>query len=730
MKKNNEKSTDIDIDKLRESFIWLGKRIPQIVETRKKLSTKQIKTMSAGFKTSAAEKNVTLLPQNLTRELGYATASWTQKPREDQLPFVVATPHFGYLIAYDIDSKGNWLVETDQKREVVEEWPSDCLFLPIRTKQTDRITASANEDITHVIQSQRSWIYFFVIASIVMSILMLATSLFSMQVYDRVMSTGGIPTLVVLATGVVAAILVELMLKSARASLVEHMTKNVDIMCARRVFHRLLKVRLDSFPQSVGTLAAQVKGFELVRNYRIQRTTYLLSDIPIAITFTVVIFILAGTQVALIPAIACILAIFSGISFKKAIEKHTQNENNIGNKRHGKLVEVIRNIETIKSTGASWLFDASWHQISAKTTEETLSTKSLSENSSFISGTIQQISYVALVSTGAFLSVSGSDITIGSIIACSILSGRILTPINMLPNLIVQSAHAKIALKNLEALYSLATENEGVETPVSPDVVNGTIKIDHIEFSYPGQTGRLSIDQLDIHAGEKVGIVGAIGCGKSTILKLMSGLCAPSHGKILLGGINIQQVEPHRRTELISYLPQQTRLFGGTLRENLTLGLQHIEDSNLIEIARKTGLLQIISSRQEGLDLPIHEGGSGVSGGQAQLIAATRVLLSDAKVWLLDEPTSSMDDIFERACIQAFSQAMTPDRTLVLVTHKPALLNLVDRLIVMTSDGQIALDGPKAAVIEELQRRNEAAAYEKQAPDQRPTENRDIQHAI
>lgn len=730
MTPNSDAYKNADFELLKSSFIWLGKRIPQIIVAQRTLSTRQLKTMSAGFETETSEQNVTLLPQKLVRELGYANASWTQKPREDQIPFLVATPQYGYLIAYDRDSCGKWLVETSRQREIVEEWPADCLFLPIRSKQIDRIPATANEDITEVIRSNNTWIYFFIIASIIMSILMLATSLFSMQVYDRVMATGGIPTLIVLATGVIGAILVELLLKSARASLVEHMTKHVDVICARRVFQRLLKVRLDSFPQSVGTLAAQVRGFELVRNYRIQRMTYLLSDVPVAVIFSIVILLLAGSTVALIPVIACVLAIVSGLSFKKAIEKHTQKENNIGNKRQGKLVEVIRNIETIKAAGCSWLFDANWHQISTKTTEETLSSKRLSENSGFISGAIQQISYVALVSTGAFLAVSGSDITIGAIIACSILSGRILTPINMLPNLLVQSAHAKIALKNLEALYSLSTENEGVDAPISPDVVDGSIKVDHVEFSYSGQPGRLSIDQLNIQNGEKVGIVGAIGCGKTTVLKLLSGLCAPSHGSILLGGINIQQIEPYRRAELISYLPQQTRLFGGTLRDNLTLGLPHIEDSKLIEMAGKTGLLQIISSRQEGLDLPIHEGGSGVSGGQAQLIAATRALLSNAQIWLLDEPTSSMDDMFEKACIQSFSQAMSPDRTLVLVTHKPALLSLVDRLIVMTSDGQIALDGPKLAVIDELRKRNDTATNDKQQVDQGKAGGHDVKKAI
>ena len=691
------------------SFLWVGQRLPVLVRANQKLSRRKLSSLLAIEGAAAPEKELHAGPIKLFQGLGYVQASWTAVARENQLPLLALVPGYGYWIVYDRDNRGGWLVEGPNGREVVDEWPDGAKFLPVASRMIEHAPLSASDDIDQVISSQRSWIYFFILASVVATVLMLATSLFSMQVYDRVIATGGIPTLLVLMTGVAGAILIEFLLKTARASLVSQMTKSVDVTCARHVFKRLLTVRLDAFPQSIGTLAAQVRGFETVRAYRTAKTTYFLSDAPIAIIFLAVIFLLAGPVLAAIPLAACIVAIICGLSFRKAIESHTRQENLVGNKRQGQLVEVIRNIEVVKSTGADWYFAQKWHSLSEQTVEETIETKKLSELSTFIAGAIQQISYVLLVSAGAYLAIVGTGTTIGAIIACSILSGRILTPINMIPGLLVQSAHAKVSLKNLDTLYQLPVENQSVAHPLVPEVITPEFKFDRVEFSYAGQPGHLSFDKLSIGKGQKVGVVGSVGSGKSTLLKLLSGECAPSHGHLTVGGVNLQHIDPSRRVELISYLPQQTRLFGGTLRENLTLGLPHIDDQKLVEAAKKTGLMQMISGRHEGFDLPIHEGGSGLSGGQTQLVAVTRAILSDAQVLLLDEPTASMDEMFEAKCIAAFSERLSAEDTLVLVTHKPALLLLINRLIVLGPDGNVVLDGPKNDVLAKLNQPRRAA---------------------
>ncbi|MBX2831791.1 MAG: ATP-binding cassette domain-containing protein [Rhodospirillales bacterium] len=685
-----------------DSFSWVGQRLPMLVKANRKLSRRKMSEISSIKGSVSPEREVYTAPVKLFDALGYVASSWTSTAREKQLPLVAAVPGYGYWVVYDLDNRGAWLVEGPAGRDAVDQWPEGTKFIPVASRIVEHAPVSASHDIDRAITSQRSWIFFFVLASVVATILMLATSLFSMQVYDRVIATGGLPTLVVLMTGVLGAIFVEFLLKVARASIVRHMTKDVDVACGRHVFSRLLSVRLDAFPQAVGTLAAQVRGFEAVRNYRTAKTTYMLSDAPIALIFLAVIFLLAGPLLAAIPLAACVIAILCGFSFRKAIERHTQKENLVGNKRQGNLVEVIRNIEILKSTGSDWFFKQKWQSLSEQTVDETIETKKLSELSTFIAGAIQQISYVLLVSAGAYLAMSDGGITIGAIIACSILSGRILTPINMIPGLLVQSAHSKAALQNLDALYRLPVENQTVDNPLVPEIIQPDFKFDRVEFSYAGQQSSLSFDKFHIYEGQKVGVVGAVGCGKSTLLKLLSGECAPSHGHLLVGGIDIQHIDPGRRVELISYLPQQTRLFGGTLRDNLTLGLPHVEDQKLLEAAEKTGLMQVISGRHEGLDTPIHEGGSGLSGGQAQLVAVTRSILSDAKVWLLDEPSASLDETFEAKCIAALAGRIGAEDTLVLVTHKAALLSLIDRLIVLGSDGQIVMDGPKSAVLQKL----------------------------
>jgi ATP-binding cassette subfamily C protein LapB len=299
-----------------------------------------------------------------------------------------------------------------------------------------------------------------------------------------------------------------------------------------------------------------------------------------------------------------------------------------------------------------------------------------------------------------------NHLSMGGLVACSILSGRVLAPVGALPGLIVQWAHARSALDNLEKVFALQGDNHDVLRPLTPEKILGRFELNHLRFTYPGRPSTIVIEQLLIKAGEKVAIIGSIGAGKSTLLKLLAGLYAPQQGNVLLDGLDVQQIARNHLSQHLGYLGQEVRLMGGTLRENLLAGLPPVTDGQLIAACEESGLASVVAAHPKGLDLDIAEGGSGVSGGQKQLVALTRLLLSTPSVWLLDEPTTAMDDATEQRSLVALRRAMRPDATLILITHKPALLGLVERLIVLTPGG-VVMDGPRDAVLARLQQNSQ-----------------------
>lgn len=303
------------------------------------------------------------------------------------------------------------------------------------------------------------------------------------------------------------------------------------------------------------------------------------------------------------------------------------------------------------------------------------------------------------------LAIEG-EITSGAVLACSILAGRVLNPILTLPALLVNQAHAKAAIKGLETLYRMETDNHGVDVPVAPERLRGQYELTRVSFSYPQKQAAIFVRHLKIEPGERVGVLGPIGAGKSTLLRVLAGMYRPQEGRALLDGLDIAQISRQLLSEQIGYLQQDHRLFQGTLRENLLIGMPDPGDEAMHDALTRTGLIKLVADHPRGLELPISEGGTGLSGGQRQLVAFTRHLLTRPPILLLDEPTASMDHAQEAKCIAVLSQELrNPARTLVLVTHKPSMLRLVDRLLIV-AENQIVHDGPREQVLAHLARIN------------------------
>lgn len=689
---------------------WLAQRCAalhpsiRLPEKRKIAALQQELALDIGGATGeeAAEERLLQILEGFFESMGLVAPEWHDCPTRDALPMVALLPGVGCRIIYARTPEGRWLMEGPTGSQELYHLPEGGLYAAIATPLGQREEgAGALAMFKSALLARKGIFIQAALASLLANTLALAASLYSMQVYDRVIPTQGVSTLVVLTAGVLIAAVLELVIKIARSTILEHSVKGMDLELSHKIFLRLLGIRMDQFPASVGTLSAQLRSYETIRGFASSATLYVAVDAPFALLFLAVIWMLAGVQVAAVPAVFFLAALGVGLFYRSRIARHATSGNVASNRKLGLLVETVESAESVKATGAAWQQLTRWDALSRQSVDDDVKIRHYSEQASYFAAFMQQVSYIMLVAAGAWIASTSTDLTMGELIACSILSGRVLGPVGMLPGLIVQWAHASAALQSLEKVFSLQCDNHAVVRPLVPEVIHGDFQVADLKFTYPGRPETLALERLQIRAGEKVAILGSVGAGKSTLLKLLAGLFQPAEGRVLLDGLDIQQIARGHLSEHIGYCPQDVKLLAGTLRDNLLAGLSGVDEEEILRICQMTGLSALLATHPKGLDLEIAEGGSGVSGGQKQLIALTRLLLAKPEVWLLDEPTSAMDDNTEQRSLAALRQSIDTKQTVILVTHKHTLLGLVNRLIVLAPNG-ILLDGPRDAVLEKL----------------------------
>lgn len=633
-------------------------------------------------------------------------------PTPANLPFAAYRADFGWSLVTTRASDGVWRGETIDGTDVSLARLDDvvCLSLPARTTVTQVAGTGALGLVGKALWSYKSVFIDAVLATGLVNLLTLAASLYSMQVYDRVIPNQGFSTLWVLTVGVALAVCLEFVLKEVRSRTVDRTCNAIDHELSEWFFKRMLGIRMEARPASVGTLASQVKGFELVRGVLASTSLFVLADVPFALVFLVVIALIGGWVVA-VPLVALPIALGAGLMFQHVIQRHTRLNLSASNRKSGLLVEAVDSAETLKANSAEWSVQARWNRLVAETSEAEQSIRSYAALSQNLTVALSQLSYIALVALGAYF-VAENLLTMGGLLACSIIGNRAMMPIMQLPGVMVQWAHARAAIEGLEKIIELPNEADDAHQALAPQYLEGGFRFERARFAY-GAAKRmaLTIDRLEIKPGERVGMIGAIGSGKSTLLKLASGMYRPLDGKVFLGGVDMALLTTPVVRETVGYLPQETRLFSGSLRDNLLMGLPDPGEEAILDAARRTGLIDLILGQPKGLALEITEGGRGVSGGQMQLIALTRLLLARPKVWLLDEPTGAMDSVTEARIVGLLRDLAAEGVTLVVTTHKTALLPLLDRLIVLQG-GQVFLDGPRDAVLARLSGRTQAGVQE------------------
>jgi ATP-binding cassette subfamily C protein LapB len=505
--------------------------------------------------------------------------------------------------------------------------------------------------------------------------------------------------LIVLTIGTLMALSFELLLKQVRAGVIDGACKSIDQELSGVFFGKVLSIRMDARPKSIGTFASQVKQFEVVRNFMTSSTLFLLADTPFVFFFIGIIFMVGGV-IGFVPLLLLPASIIIGFYSKWRLAGLAEKQMKDANQKNGLLIEAIDGIEAIKAVGGEWKLLDKWQRLTGEAAEIELKTRATAMAATNATQSVQQLSYVLMIAAGAYAINTGS-ITMGALIACSIISNRALGPIAQIAGLIVQWQHAKVALKGLDEMMALPCDRTPGERPVIPDTCNGQLVLEGVSFSYSEAKAALNPVNLKINPGERIAILGPVGSGKSTLIKILTGLYKPTEGRAFMDGIDMAHLAPEYMREHIGYLTQDVRLFSGTLRENLTLGLPSPTDGQILSVAAKTGLDRIVRSHPKGLELPIMEGGRGLSGGQRQVVGLTRLLLARPKVLLLDEPTASMDGDLEAFLMKNLFDTMGRDSVIVLATHKGGMLRHVDRVIIM-DQGSVMMDGPRDEVMAKI----------------------------
>ncbi len=538
-----------------------------------------------------------------------------------------------------------------------------------------------------------------VLAAALINCFAVATSLFAMNVYDRVVPNNAIETLWVLSLGIFIVLIFDFLLKMLRGYFVDAAGKVADIKLASRIFEHVMNMRMASRPRSAGAFASNLREFETLRDFFTSATLASLVDLPFLALFVAIIWMIGGV-VAVVPLLGIPLVIGAGLLVQIPLDRAVRRTFKEASQKHGVLVEAINGLETIKAVGAEGRMQRAWENFVMATAESANQSRLLSALTVHFAGLVSNLVYVGVIIVGVY-EIAAGRLTMGGLIACSILAGRAMAPLGQVAAVLTRYHQAKTALDTLNGIMRLPSERPVERVFVHRPLLKGAIEFKNVTFTYPGQKlAALNDISFRVAPGERVGLIGRVGSGKSTVEKLILGLYEPDTGSVLIDGTDIRQIDPADLRRNIGCVPQDVILFQGSIRENITLGAPFVDDAAVLRAARIAGVEDFVSRHPLGYDLNVGERGEALSGGQRQSIAIARALLLDPPILVFDEPTSAMDNGAESRFMQRIAREL-PGKTLLLVTHRASLLALVERLIVM-DNGRIVADGPKDKVLKAL----------------------------
>ncbi|MCU1728437.1 type I secretion system permease/ATPase [Pseudomonas sp. 7P_10.2_Bac1] len=596
------------------------------------------------------------------------------------------------------------------RQELVEHARKTLILRPLRAVRDARVddyikTYDKDWFTSIVLRDLRPYSYV-MLASLVTSVLGLAGVLFSMQVYDRVIPAESMPTLYVLFGGVALALVFDLIMRMTRVRITDMLGKRADMRVSDLVFGHAIRLRNSVRPRSTGSFISQLKELEQVRDLITSSTATALADLPFFLLFLVIFWFIAGPLVA-IPVVALFFMVVPGLLSQRKLARLANLSMRESSLRSAMLVETVQGLDDVKSLQAEQRFQQQWNQYNASCADANLKLRMLTNSLMSWSNTVQGSVFAVVVVFGAPM-VMASDMTTGSLVAASILSSRMMAPMAQLTQILTRWQQAKVALQSLNRIMELPVDHAEGSKRVHLPVVRGDYVLNQAAFQYADDSPApaLVVADLKIRPGERIAVLGRNGAGKSTLLQALAGMMDLQAGSISLDGVALGQIDPADVRRDVGLLTQNSRLFHGTLRDNLIMGAPHASDAEILQALTLTGAAEFVAKFASGMDHLILEGGLGLSGGQRQALLLSRLMIRQPHIVLLDEPTASLDEASERHLINNLNQ-WAAHRTLVIATHRMSVLSLVNRIIVV-DNGRIVVDDTKENAIARLSKPQKA----------------------
>jgi len=553
------------------------------------------------------------------------------------------------------------------------------------------------------ISNQKKFYLQAILASIFINIFALITSIYIMVIYDRIIPNNAISSLISIIIGVLFVIAMDFSMKMLRGYFLDMAGKQIDSSSSRDIFQKIVGYDLSKAPKFSGELVSVVREFETFREFFNSITLTSLVDFPFILVFLAVIYGIGG-NIAFVPGFIVPVVIIFGLLIQPVLKQISEDSQRDGQAKQTVLGEMINGLETVKTVSGGSVLKTRWMNAVEAQSKTSIKSRIFTQLALNFAGIGQQLSQVGIIGFGV-LAVSSGDMSMGALIACTILSGRTLAPLGQIGGLMGRLNSAKAAYHSVTKFMLEASREETAKDYFPRDNIIGSIEFSHANFSYSSDTQIILNDlNLKINAGEKVAVIGKIGSGKTTLLKLILGLYQPTNGSTLIDGANIQQIRPDDIRKQFGVVMQNTYLFSGSIRDNIAFGLDEVSTEQIDEAANIAGVTDFTKKMNNGLDYQLSEGGKDISGGQRQAIALARAIVRKPAIILLDEPTSAMDLTSERQIIRNLKSYFTK-QTLVVVTHRMSLLQLVDRVIAI-DDGKVTVDGSRDSILNKLKEKS------------------------
>lgn len=672
----------------------------------------------SGLPRAETGMDFTLLARGLAR-LGFELSHAAAVPlRKIETPCLVQVTGGNYVLAHEFDRAGQNIVLTlpnqgERALRRVNEFSSDYTGVVLRF--TPHLESLAMRHIAKDTHRHWFWRHFaplrgrildVALSSAFANLLAVAVSLFSLQVYDRVIPNQNQATLWVLVGGAALALAMEFVLRIARARLIDNAGRDIEIAVNRDLYEKLVHMRLDQKPMQAASLVSTMREFASVKEFFAVSAVGVVTDLPFVAIFLIVIYAISGPLVfvVMLGALAMIIA---SVIFQYRI--HALSRDMVGGASAALrvLTETAYGLETLRSHRFAPLFQRNWEEVSTLNAHHSSQHRRLSAGLSFFAASLQMVTYIAAITGGVYLYFEDA-LSVGGIIAVSILTSRTLAPIVQLSGVLSRWKNTTASLEALEMIANAKQEREPGRNYIRQSHFQGALQLRDIRTSYPRvEEVQLIVPNLAIAAGKQVAILGENGSGKSLLLRVLAGLYHPSAGNYVIDGLEARQIDPDDLRRAIGYLPQEPRLFKGTLRENLTMGSNDVSDARLLEALEFAGLDKLISTNARGLDLEIQDGGEGLSVGQRAAVGLARIYLADPPIVLMDEPTAAMDSRAELAFV-ARCKPWLANRTAIICTHRMAMMEIIDEVVVI-ADGRMVAHGPKEATLQQFTRTAQSA---------------------